>query len=389
MKWWQEYREEFPVTNKCTYMDTAFDCGGSLIGKAAAAVYFEDWAEAASQGVKGGPGRQPFFEKAKKGKENLAELLGGVEPKNIAYTKNTNEGINAILQGFKFKPGDNIVTLNEEHPSVLMPCLNAELIKGIECRLATLKEDKLIPWELLWDQVDNSTVIIAVSHVQSSTGYKLDLKKLGEKCQEKGIFLVVDAVQSIGLSNFETKAWGVSAVSGAGYKGLGAYISLGFLYCNDSLLDHIWPVYVSSNFGMHVEYTMGLPRIEIKHEAGAAFLENCSTDYLGVYVLQAATERILSIGLDKIEDHIGGLYEKLYDGMSTLGYKLITPREKEHRCASMAVASKNSDDIQNYFKSQGVIMSGGTNRFRISIGPYTSPEDVEKTLQVARACPMR
>ncbi len=389
MTWQQQLRQQFPVTAKCTYMDTAFDCGGSLLGKTAAAQYFDDWADAASKAIKGGPGRQPFFDAAKGAKAALGALLGGVEPKNIAITKNTNEGINAILQGFEFNPGDNVVTLDTEYPSVVMPCLNAEALRGVECRLATLGEDRLMHWQLLWDLVDEHTAMIVVSHVQSSTGYKIDLETLGRKCREKGIFLVVDAVQSLGLSVFEADKWCIDAVSGGGYKGLGAIISIGYLWCSDRLLSRIRPVYVSNNFGMSLDYSESRPKITVKPGSGAAMLENCSTDYLGVYVLRAGVQCLAEIGMPAVESHIDALYEALYDGLSALGYAIVTPRDKAHRCASVVVSSANSDAVRDYFVANKVIISGGRGTLRISIGPYTSVHDIDETLRVAGECPLR
>lgn len=384
MEWWQELRKVFPVTELCTYMDTAFDCGGSTLGRDAAIRYFEDWKKSAASGIKGGPGRRPFFEIARKGKKALSALLGDVPPRNIAYTKNTNEGINAIVQGFQYHPGANIITSVTEYPSVLMPCLNAEILRNVECRLVKPGSEPYVPWQKLWEAVDSNTEMIVVSHVQSTTGYKIDLETLGQKCKENGIFLVVDAIQSVGFEPILAEKWGVSAVSAGGYKGLGGSISLGFLYCSDDLLARISPVYVSSGFGIYVDFSKERPEIMYQRQMGAAILENCSTDYLGVYVLQAATQRLLDIGLEQIESHIDNLFCQLYDGLKNLGFSVITPRCKVHRCAVLSVTCADCDALLRTFFQENVIVSGGKDMVRISIGPYTSPADIQRVLAAAK-----
>ena len=105
--WNSELRSQFPVTGLCTYMDSAYDCGGSLIGKAAAARYFDEWAAAAAEAQRGGPGREVFFRVADETRNYVGQLLGGVPGRNIVITRNTNDGFNIIMQGYDFRPGDN------------------------------------------------------------------------------------------------------------------------------------------------------------------------------------------------------------------------------------------------------------------------------------------
>ena len=370
-------------------MDNAYDCGGSLIGKAAAARYFEDWAQSASLAQRGGPGRKPFFAVADETKGYLAELLGGVEPKNIAITKNTNEGISSVVMGFGYTPGDNIVTMDMEYPSVVMPCLNAAKLHGIDVKFARLGPDKRIPVDLIWEQVDERTVMVLVSHVQSSTGYKIDIKELARRCNSRGIFLVVDAIQSLGLNECNAHDWGISAIASAGYKGLGASISTGFVYCCDELLKRIWPVYVSHNFGLVYDKTVFPPQMTCLDEASASKLQNDSIDFLGVYVLHGSLQRISEIGIDRISAHINTLFEKLYAGLEALGYQIITPLNPENRCASITIETAHAAEIAAFFLEQGVVITGNKSIIRISLGAYNNMADVEKTLQTAALCHLR
>jgi len=388
MDWWDAYRKAFPVTEKCVYMDAAYDCGGSAIGKAAAARHFEDWAHAAATAQRGGPGRDVFFEVAERCRAHLAQLLGGVETRNVAFTKNTNEGINSIVQGFDFKPGDNVVTLRQEYPSLIMPCINVMEQRGIACRLADLPDDMQVPVDLLWDKVDDRTAMVLVSHVQSRTGYKVDLQELGRRCRERGIFLIVDAVQSMGLEAVPVEDWGVSAVCGAGYKGLGAFISIGYLYACDALLARVRPTYVSHNFHLSLDFSADMPAMVCDDPLNASKLDNCSSDFLGIYVLHDAVARINEIGIDNIARRIDTLFHPLYLGLKALGYRIVTPENPERRCASIAFTSEHCKEIIQYFFDHGVVI-GGSTLVRISLGAFSNEADVARTLAVAASCPFR
>lgn len=388
MTWQTALRKEFPVTNRCIYLDAAYDCGGSKIGKTAAARYFDDWAVAASTAQRGGPGREIFFRVAEQTRAQISTLLCGVETKNISFTKNTNEGFNSILNGFDFKEGDNIVTFRKEYPSIVMPCVKVAETKGIECRLIPQTEKELPSVDTIWDSVDDHTVMILISHVRSETGYKIDLQELGRRCREKGIFLIVDAVQSMGLEKLPVEEWGISAVSAATYKNLGGFISVGFIYICDELLRHIQPTYVSHNFQLSLDLSEEKPVIRCSDPLNASKLDNCSSDYLGIYVMHDALEQINKIGIEKINKHVSALFNLLYAGLKKLGYSIITPEDADRHCASIALDSANSKEIVQYFYDNGVVISG-SRIARFSLAAFNNRGDVEKALEIAARCPYR
>lgn len=390
MTWWNELRSQFPVTKLCTYMDSAYDCGGSLLGRAAAERYFDEWAPAAAAAKRGGPGREPFFVTADETREYIGQILGGVPARNVTITKNTNEGFNIIMQGFEFKPGDNVVTFDREHSSILVPCIHAAQAKGVEVRFAGMGPECIPSLEALWEQVDDHTVMILVSYVQSLSGFKMDLEKLGRRCREKGIFLVVDGIQGVGLSRFEAEKWGVSAVSAGAYKGLGAFISIGYLYICDELMKRVRPTFVAYNNQIVLDRSGVQPVVRYLDELNAAKYDNSSSDLLGTYVLHDAVKALLDIGTEHIEERILRLLGRLYDGLYEMGYEIVTPRDRERQCASLCIRSGNADKIYEYFLSNKVIITNGRGGFlRISLGAYSNEEDIERTLETASSCPWR
>ena len=252
--WVTDLRAQAPVTAACTYLDCAYDCGGTTLAAAAAQDYFADWARAAAAVERGGPGRETFFRLADETRAQICALIGAADPRGVCFTRNTNEGISHILMGFDdFRPGDNILVCDIEHPSVLMPCLNAQKLRGVEARVLPPVDGEYLPAELFMGACDDHTRMILLSHVQSSNGCKADLAALGDFCRQRGIYLVVDAIQSLGFSVFEAEKWGVSAVSAGGYKGLLAGESSAFLWCAPDLLAHIWPVYTAAGPALTVD----------------------------------------------------------------------------------------------------------------------------------------
>ena len=386
MSWVEEYRAQFPAAAECVYLDNAYDCGGTLIGKAAAERYFDDWNYAAVHNERGGPGRATLFKTIDETREYLARLVGGAGPDRVAFTRNTNEGINGVLQGFDFRPGDNIVTDGQEHESVLMPCLNVQRTRGIEVKIAPVRADGGVSVEELKNLADAHTRMILVSHVQSATGYKIDLKKLGTWCSAHGIFLIVDGIQSLGLCPFHADDWCVDAVSASSYKGLCGTNSSAFTYYQPELLKHIWPVYTAAGPYMHVDRSEDGYSLYCNGEEKARKMENSSLDNIGIYIMHDSVKTLLEIGIDQIWEHVSGLYEKFYDGLAALGYSPVTPKEAEKRCGILSLKLEDKEEFFAFMRSRNICLSISAGIYiRFSLGAFNNEADIEAALEAVRA----
>lgn len=382
MNWQEEYRGQFPVTRACTYLDTAYDCGGTLIGCAAAQRFFDDWNASAARNERGGPGRATLFKTIDETRELLARLVGGKDGAQIAFTRNTNEGINAILQGFDFQPDDNVVTDALEHASVLMPVINVHKTRGVDARIVPARVDGTVSIKELTEAADEHTRMILVSHVQSATGYMIDLKELGTWCKEHGVFLVVDAIQSLGLCPFEADRWGVDAVSASSYKGLCGTNSSAFMYYQPELLKHIWPVFTAAGAYMETDYTNGQWDLICTADDKARKMENSSLDNIGIYIMHDSAQKILDIGIDRIWEHIDTLYRLLYDGLVELGYQPITPRSDGAHAGVLSLKIDDLDAFFQFMRERNICLSISAHSYiRFSIGAFNNRADIETVLQ--------
>jgi len=388
--WVKELRSQFPVTEKTTFLDIAYENCGSLFLLDAWQRFVQDRSDVSPTVVKaGGAGRGNVIDAVAETRQLIAQLLGGVDPKNVAFTKNTNEGINIVLQGFPFRPGDNVVTSDQDHSSVLMPCLNLQR-RGVECRVAISPDQVSVTPDLLWQHVDAGTRMVVVSHVQSSSGYRTDLRELAHRCRESGVYLVVDAIQSLGFCPCDAANWGVDAVVAACYKGLLGAGGIGFLFCCDQLLEQVWPVYVADNACLSIDKRGERWAVSCSDAKDARKLENSTLNFGGIYALNAGLGRLMGIGMDNVYSHIAGLVALLYEGLTNLGYDIATPARQDQRCHSLAVRMSDVKAGYQHFQSNGVFVSLSGGRFvRLSVAPFNTQEDIEKALTVARDCPVR
>ena len=378
-----EYRSHFPALKECVYLDTAYDCGGTDFGIEALHQYFADWTKAAVHNERGGPGRKTHFEVLDQTRELIAELLGGVSAEQIAFTRNTNEGLNALLQGFAFEEGDNILVAAVEHPSVLMPALNAAKLRGVECRVLGAKEDEALPLSLYKEAADEHTRMILCSHVQSSHGCRIDLEGLGAFCKERGIFLLVDAIQSLGILPFQAKEWNVSAVTAAGYKTLTAVNAVAFLYAEEELLKRVWPVYTAAGPYMGVKQEGETYSLFCKDDGKARKLENSSLDNPGIYCLREGLLRLKAFRSEEIADHVEGLWQQCYQGLRELDVRVVTP--EDHHAGILAFDLGDNEEAFAFFRSRNIALSLSGGRYlRVSFAAFSDEDDVNKFLEAVK-----
>src|SRR5882672_7608342 len=64
----------------------------------------------------------------------LAANLIGARPEQIAFMRNTSDGLSTVANGLRWRAGDNVVTFRNEFPSNRYPWLRLRAAFGVEVR---------------------------------------------------------------------------------------------------------------------------------------------------------------------------------------------------------------------------------------------------------------
>ena len=160
---------------------------------------------------------------------------------NLAFVKNASEGIGLIAHGYRFEPGDQVISYVHEYPANYYPWKVQER-RGVELVLlpdrditGTAPAGQPVAWTMLdlEARITPRTRIVALSHVQFASGYAADVKALAGFCQARGIDLVLDAAQSLGCLPVYPEELGIAAVVSSGWKWLMGPIGTGLLYTSE------------------------------------------------------------------------------------------------------------------------------------------------------------
>lgn len=222
-------------------------CSVSPLYRGAAAA-LRDFAEnMAEGGIRSLP---KYFDVLPQLHENGARLLR-TGPENISLVNNTAEALSLIAGGYPFRPGDQVISYVHEYPSNHYPWV-LQKRRGVELVLLADSDpfgslpDQGRPrgWSMteLADRVTGRTRVIAVSHVQFSSGFAADLPELGQFCRERGIDLIVDCAQSLGCLPVYPADCNIAALATSGWKWLMGPWASGLLYTRADLRARLTPV---------------------------------------------------------------------------------------------------------------------------------------------------
>ncbi|WP_338878415.1 aminotransferase class V-fold PLP-dependent enzyme [Achromobacter veterisilvae] len=366
-------REDFPASSRMLYLDTAHQ--SPLAGSVRQAL--EAFYQEAS--ACGGP-KPVWLERVERVRARVAAFLGA-QAGELAFTKNTSEGLNIAANAIDFKPGDNVLLIEGDHPNNAYAWLNLKR-RGVEVRFVKLDRG-VADAALFAPRVDARTRAISLSHVTFHAGHRHDVADVGRLCRERGIYLVVDAMQSVGVLPVDVKAMGVSMLAAGCHKGLLVPQGLGLLYV-DAALTELRPVYLA---------TAGLARppadliadpddLALREDAGRFEIGNYNL--ADIHALDAALDLIAGVGIANIERHVLALGDRLIERMDALGVGLAGPRERARR-AHIYVLDLPAERWAGYLAQQGVRVSPERDGVRVSFGVFNTPDDVDRVAGIIAA----
>jgi selenocysteine lyase/cysteine desulfurase len=205
----ENIRKEFPVTQHRLFMDHA---KVAPLPRPVQATITAFAADACEQGT---AHYAEWLKELEIVRARFARLINA-EPGDVAFVKNTSEGLSIVANGIDWQEGDNVVIPDIEFPANVYPWMNLKR-RGVEVRFVKAVRGR-VPFEQITAQVNARTRVLSISSVEFNSGFRNDLKRIGEFCKEKDIYFCVDAIQSLGVIPMDVKAYNIDFLAADGHK---------------------------------------------------------------------------------------------------------------------------------------------------------------------------
>jgi cysteine desulfurase / selenocysteine lyase len=372
----RDARSLFPATAKAAYFNTAAVGLASRATVAALHRYIDDWSEHGLELVRG--------EAAGENARTSVAALMGADRSDIALIASVSAAAGLVAaQLGSARRGQNVVIGEREYSSNHYPWrLLAK--KGYEVRQVAFRHGGLEPDDVA-RHVDEATVLVAFSGVQSATGHRSDIRAISEIARTVGAIVFVDGSQLVGALPIADDLDHIDVLATADHKFLlHAGRGLGYCYLSPQIQDRFTPINAGWKAGRVPFESFFGPTMDLSSTASR--FDN-SISWLAAVGNEAALAVFDAFGPDAVYARNRELAELLRASLAEIGWTPIDlPEANRSTIVSVPLGESEPSELVAALRRGGVISSARDGNLRFAIHMYNHEDDIQ---QLADALPDR
>ena len=298
----------------------------------------------------------------------------GADPEEIAITRNASEANEIVQLGMDLKPGDEIITTNQDYPRMITTWQQRERRDGI--KLVQLKfpvpppsMDYLV--KIFEDAITPRTKLIHICHITNRTGQIFPVKKISQMARARGIETAVDGAHAFAQFPFTHADLDCDYYGTSLHKWCLAPIGTGFLYVRKEKIAKIWPMMAAPD-----SMNDNIRKFE---EIGThpASQRNAITEALNFHE---------SIGVERKAERFRYLRKRWSNRLRELpGVKILNSEDPEQSCAIgfVSVDGLDAPKLSEYLWKKyriwtvAIVTPGEYQGLRITPNVYTTLEEID------------
>lgn len=365
-------RALFPALKKYTYLNSA--AVSPMPAATADAVY----AQLKDVSENGTVNFADWIETKERARKLIAAMLK-VEAAQVAFVRNTSDGFSSVANGMNWRAGDNIVTFEREFPANFYAWRRIRDEFGVELRLCPERDGRIDLDEFI-GLIDENTRLVSISAVQFASGFRADLKKIGEAARSVDALFAVDIIQGFGALAFDLPASLVDIACGASHKWLFSPEGCGIIYLSERARARVRPTLVG---WISVEKAWDFEDYEQKFKSTALAWESGTGGASLFYGLEQSLKLINETGAEVIEKYLEELSDYLCELLSEKDYEIVSSRAAGEKSQIVCIKSRSeltSNDLAKHLEAENIIVSPRGDRLRIAPHFFNNRADIEKLI---------
>jgi len=292
----------------------------------------------------------------------------------LAIVRNATEANNVVGNGLDFKPGDEVLITDQEHPGGRCCYEQRAARHGIKLNFVTLPKPPASKEQILGlfeKAITPKTRAMLFSHITTVTGVILPAKEICALARSRGVLSHVDGAHAIGQIPLDLHDMGCDFYATSPHKWLMAPKGTGTLFVRDEVCDRLWGNTVSG---------------EWNNKAIKAYrFSNFGTSNLSVMVgCKAALDFFNEIGPGRIYAHSHHLATRVRDFVASQPQLKVVNANKEEFFGMLVSfepsgtpgAPKDLSKIAHECAARNIRIAGGGERIRIATHIFTQPTEL-------------
>lgn len=369
---WQNIRKSYPILSKGTYLKSA----------SISAVHPEvldemkNWLTSIGEQAAIDEGR--FFDLLVKGREILGNFLN-CPPEDVTLLENSSHNMNLVammMQKDRKEGRTEVIVPADEFPSSVLPFYHHGFdVIQVSANHGNLKEEDL------FENVSEKTAAVITSHVQFSSGLRLDPQKLSDLAQKHHVPLILNTTQSLGVFDIDLSKIKVAALTSSCHKWLGAGIGQAILYLSPEFRE-TRPYPMAGWCSVEEPFAMVNELPHPRSDVGA--LQLGSLPFALISGVLKAIEVLEKLGQKNIEERVLDLSMTMRKGIEALGYKPFGAPERESQSGIVTFPVDDADGLVEFLAQKKIFVNNRRGSIRASVHFYNDESDVKTFLDALK-----
>jgi selenocysteine lyase/cysteine desulfurase len=303
----------------------------------------------------------------------------------IALTHNVSDGINIVLHGLDWLPGDEVIISDQEHAAGTIPWLALAERRGVVVRLLPVCFDPKEMVARFQALIGPRTRLACLSHVSCLSGFRLPVAQLCAAARDAGILTLIDGAHAEGQFPVDVPAIDPDFYAACGHKWLLGPQGTGFLYIRRERLSELRPAWLG--WGVNKPFDRAAMSYEL--EPTAARFEQSTQPWPLYLALGQAIDYIQGIGLAEIEARVQRLVVHFRGLLSeTPGLTFHSPCEPDLATGlvTCSIPGWEAEALsQHLWESEHILTNSvrGFNALRFSVAFFNTVEELETAAEAA------
>ncbi|HEY0428681.1 MAG TPA: aminotransferase class V-fold PLP-dependent enzyme [Pyrinomonadaceae bacterium] len=370
----ENIRSLFPAAGKYAYLNSAAVAPLPTVAVEAVHRQLKDVSENGSANF------TDWIATKQRARELVASMLN-VSAEQIAFLRNTSDGLASVANGLKWQKGDNIVSFAREFPANFYAWRRVRDNFDVELRLCPERDGRIDLDEFI-NLIDENTRLVSISAVQYDSGFRADLERIGRAARMVDALFAVDIIQGFGAMPFDLPAQFVDIAAGASHKWLCSPEGCGLLYLSERARMRVEPTLVG---WISVDVPWDFENPEQPFKPNALAWESGTGGSALFYGLEQSLKLLSETGAEKIENYLEELSDYLCELLAGKNYEIVSSRAKGEKSQIVCIknlAGLTSNEIAGRLENENIIVSPRGSRLRIAPHFFNNREDIDRLVEV-------
>lgn len=329
-----------------------------------------------------------------KSRQIVADFIN-CQPQEVTFTYNTTSGLDSAAKfiGEKLKPGDTILLSPYAHGSNLLPWVEVAKAKNLNIRFIKVDHKQKITEQAILAALDDSVKAIAIELISNSFTYKTEIEKVAPLLKAKGIFIVIDAAQSVLHLPTDVLKLHADFLAFSGYK-MFATTGIGVLYINKAIINKFKPLLPGGFQFKNIDLTTN----EVEYKADFLRHEPSTANVEGILALAKAISFIQKIGISNIHAHEKALVKYALSHLQNNKHLQVLNHDYASCNILLVPHNQKVTKLMNYLTAHNICVKSGDfgapllseitgqkTMIRISFSIYNSLTEVKYLIKILNA----